>query len=411
MQFAHNTMELTSVNNALESVIQHAIDFGIEEVNFLDSVGRVLKEDILADRAFPPFNRVSMDGIAISSKVFEQGIRSFKIEAIQAAGSPQLSLQNANNCLEVMTGAVLPKNTDAVIPYELVTILNNVATLNVTEVKQFQNVHLKGFDRAKGDVLIHKNKLIAPSEINVFATVGKVNIKVAKQPKVMIVSTGNELVEVHETPLEHQIRRSNVYALVSLLQKVNIKANVDHIIDDKNQLLLKIKSHLNNYDVVLFSGAVSKGKFDFIPTVLENLGVKKIFHQVKQRPGKPFWFGIKETSRAHEKNKIVFAFPGNPVSTFVSCLKYFYPWYYTSVGLKIQKSEAILAEDFYFKPNLTYFLQVKLNQNNGKLFAVPIAGKGSGDLANLTEADAFLELPDDSTNFTKGSVFPILKFR
>ena len=216
MQFAHNTMELTSVNNALESVIQHAIDFGIEEVNFLDSVGRVLKEDILADRAFPPFNRVSMDGIAISSKVFEQGIRSFKIEAIQAAGSPQLSLQNANNCLEVMTGAVLPKNTDAVIPYELVTILNNVATLNVTEVKQFQNVHLKGFDRAKGDVLIHKNKLIAPSEINVFATVGKVNIKVAKQPKVMIVSTGNELVEVQEAPLEHQIRRSNVYALVSL---------------------------------------------------------------------------------------------------------------------------------------------------------------------------------------------------
>lgn len=398
-------MELTTVKDALHIILKSSEEFGIEEVDFINSVGRVLKEDIVADRDFPPFNRVSMDGIAISAQAFNQGIRQFKIEGVQAAGSPQLTLQNTNNCIEAMTGAMLPNNTDVVIQYELLEIKNGIATVNLDAVKSFQNVHLKGLDRKEKDVLIPKNMLISPAEIGVFATVGKSTVKVAKQPKVMIVSTGNELVEVAKTPAEHQIRRSNVFALVSLLEKLNIKAKTAHILDDKKTLETKIASFLSEYDVLLFSGAVSKGKFDFIPEVLDNLGVEKLFHKVKQRPGKPFWFGKKGI-------KTVFAFPGNPVSTFVSCLKYFYPWYNKSVGLNFENGqEAILSEDFYFKPNLTYFLQVKLHQNEGKLIATPIAGKGSGDLANLVDADAFLELPDDSSNFTKGQVFPLIMYR
>ena len=291
-----------------------------------------------------------------------------------------------------------------ILNYELLDIKNNVATVQLESIKEFQNVHLKGLDRTVGDVLISKDTLISAAEISVFATVGKTTVKVAKQPKVMIVSTGNELVEVNQIPAEHQIRRSNVYALVSLLEKLYIKAETAHILDDKETLTSTIKGFLNEYDVLLFSGAVSKGKFDFIPEVLNDLGVQKLFHQVKQRPGKPFWFGKKQ-------QKTVFAFPGNPVSTFVSCIKYFYPWYYKSVNLEIPKNEAILSEDFYFKPNLTYFLQVKLHQKEGKLYATPIAGKGSGDLANLVDADAFLELPDDKNSFTKGEIFPIMTFR
>jgi molybdopterin molybdotransferase len=212
-------------------------------------------------------------------------------------------------------------------------------------------------------------------------------------------------VEVGEIPAEHQIRRSNVFTLVSLLEKLKIKAEALHILDDKEVLLTKIESLLANYDVLIFSGAVSKGKFDFIPEVLNQLGVKKLFHEVKQRPGKPFWFG-------KINNKVVFAFPGNPVSTFVNCAKYFYPWHYKSVGLNFEnKNKAILSEDFYFKPEMTYFLQVKLSQVEGKLIATPISGKGSGDLANLADADAFLELPDNRCNFTKGEVFPVIIYR
>jgi len=398
-------MNLTTVKEALEIILNNSKNFGIEEIDFINSVGRVLKEDIVADRDFPPFNRVSMDGIAFSSETFNKGQRAFKIDGIQAAGSPQLTLQNKSNCIEAMTGAMLPNNTDVVIQYELIDIKDGIANVNLEEVRSFQNIHKKGLDRKEKDVLIPKNTLISSAEIGIFATVGKLKVKVAKQPKVMIVSTGNELVEVSEIPAEHQIRRSNVYALVSLLESLNIKADTAHILDDKKSLETKIDSFLNEYDVLLFSGAVSKGKFDFIPEVLDNLGVKKLFHRVKQKPGKPFWFGKKGS-------KTVFAFPGNPVSTFVSCLKYFYPWYNKSVGLNFEnKQQAILTDDFNFKSELTYFLQVKLNQENGKLYATPIAGKGSGDLANLVDSDAFLELPYDKSNFTKGQIFPLITYR
>ncbi|MFD1293189.1 molybdopterin molybdotransferase MoeA [Lutibacter holmesii] len=398
-------MELTTVKEALAIILNNAEDFGIEEVDFLKSMGRVLKENIVADRDFPPFNRVSMDGIAFSSEAFNSGQRTFKIEGVQAAGSEQMTLQNKQHCIEAMTGAVLPNGCDVVIQYELVTIENGEATVHLDNVKFFQNIHKKGLDRGANEVLIQKNTLITSAEIGVLATVGKYKVKVAKQPKVMIVSTGNELVEVNENPAAHQIRRSNVFTLISILEKLHIKAETAHILDDKHVLQTKIEGFLNTYDVFIFSGAVSKGKFDFIPEVLDNLGVKKLFHKVKQRPGKPFWFGKKA-------NKTVFAFPGNPVSTFVSCLKYFTPWYQKSMGVTFENSQqAILSEDFFFKPGLTYFLQVKLAQQNGKLIATPVTGKGSGDLVNLVDADAFIELPADKANFSKGEVFPVISYR
>ncbi|WP_457611094.1 molybdopterin molybdotransferase MoeA [Lutibacter sp.] len=405
-------MNLSTVNEALKIILNTSENFGTEEVHFLDSVGRVLKEDIIADRDFPPFNRVSMDGIAIASEAFNKGQRAFKIEGIQAAGSKQLTLEDSTNCVEAMTGAILPMNTDVVIQYELLTVENEIATVNIDEIKKNKNVHLKGLDRKKGDILIPKNTKISSAEVGVFATVGKTTVTVAKQPKVMIISTGNELVNVSENPAEHQIRRSNVFTLVSLLEKLKIKAETAHIPDDKNLLLSKIEKFLNEYDVLLFSGAVSKGKFDYIPEVLDKLGVQKLFHRVQQRPGKPFWFGKKASTEQSRSDKTVFAFPGNPVSTFASCLKYFYPWYYKSVGLNFEnKNQAILSEDFYFKPNLTYFLQVKITQINGNIYATPVKGRGSADLVNLVDADAFLELPDNRSNFIKGEVFPLIKYR
>ncbi len=131
-------MNLSTVNEALKIILNTSENFGTEEVHFLDSTGRVLKEDIIADRDFPPFNRVSMDGIAIASEAFNKGQREFKIEGIQAAGSKQLTLQNQTNCVEAMTGAMLPMNTDVVIQYELLTIENKTATVNIDEIKKIK---------------------------------------------------------------------------------------------------------------------------------------------------------------------------------------------------------------------------------------------------------------------------------
>ena len=395
---------MISVAQALQTVLNSTQGFGVEEVPFLKSVGKVLKEDIVADRDFPPFNRVSMDGIAINHRFFEHGIIDFNVEGIQAAGAEQKTMTNDSNCMEVMTGAVLPINTDTVIRYEDVQIKNGIASINLNILELGKNIHSKGKDRIQGDLLIEKNTIISAAEIGVIATVGKGTVKVAKTPKVIIVSTGDELVEVNENPLAHQIRRSNAFTLVSLLKKLGIKAKTSHIADDKEVLQQKIANYLKKYDVLIFSGAVSKGKFDFLPAVLAELKVEKLFHRITQRPGKPFWYGVKN-------NKPVFAFPGNPISTFVNCLAYFYPWYYKSVGIKVKEEMAILGEDVSFKPSLTYFLQVKLENKFGHLVAFPITGNGSGDLASLIKTDAFIQLPNDRVEFKKGEVFPILKYR
>jgi molybdopterin molybdotransferase len=395
---------MISVQEAQKIVLKNRLDFGSEKIPFIKSVGRVLKEDILADRDFPPFNRVSMDGIALDYTSFKNGERAFFIEGIQPAGSPQISLSNNKNCIEVMTGAVLPANTNVVIRYEDVLIEHGIAKIQIEEVSYFQNIHEKGKDRKEGDILIQKNKRIAASEIGVLATVGSSKVMVAKQPKVMIISTGDELVGVNETPLDHQIRMSNVYTLVSLLDRLHVSSKTDHISDDKPILKKKIKEYLKEFDVLLFSGAVSKGKFDFLPEVFKELGVEKLFHKVSQRPGKPFWFGQMKTCR-------LFAFPGNPISTFANCLAYFYPWYFKSLGVNTTEETAILTENVSFKPNLTYFLQVKLTHKNGHLLATPIKGNGSGDLASLVNSDAFIQLPKDKNEYKKGENYPIIRYR
>ena len=398
-------MGMITVQEAKHIILENTQDFEIEEIPFLEAAGRVLKEDIVADRDFPPFNRVAMDGIAINHRFFKYGVRDFKIEGIQPAGAPQQTMENAANCYEVMTGAVLPNNCDTVIRYEDVSVNTLMVTVNIDDITENQNIHAQGSDKRKDTILIKKNTTISAAEIGVLATVGKATVKVAKQPKVMIVSTGDELVDVNENPLDHQIRRSNVYTLVSLLNNLKIPAETAHITDEKSILKEKIESYLKEYDVLLFSGAVSKGKFDFLPEVLDGLGVKKLFHKVLQRPGKPFWAGTTD-------NCNVFAFPGNPVSTFVNCLVYFYPWYYKSVGVQQETQTAILAKDITFKPNLSCFMQIKLTSENGQVYATPIQGNGSGDLASLVEADGFIELPKtEEVEFKKGSVFPIIRYR
>lgn len=404
-------MDLISVSEALKIVLNHTVDFGTESVNFKKSFDRVLKEPITADRDFPPFNRVSMDGVAIDSKAFNKGQREFCIEGIQAAGSEQLTLKNPSNCIEVMTGAVMPKNADAVIKYELTETKSQRIYLKTDAVKQQDNIHKQGSDCAKGTVLLEPNSIIGAAEIGILASVGKNRVRVAKQPKICVISTGDELVEVSQMPLPHQIRRSNVFTLEALLKRLNLKTICVHIKDDKEVLKQKIAELLNHYDVLLLSGAVSKGKFDFVPEVLEELGVKKCFHSVNQKPGKPFWFGKITDNKDYNDEKTIFAFPGNPVSTYVNCLKYFYPWYQKSVGLNAPNNTAILTSSFKLKSPTTYFLQVRLELKAACLYAHPVNGNGSGDLVNLALADAFLELPDNRSNFTEGEVFPVIIYR
>lgn len=396
---------MISVGEADRIINSVGIDLQTETVPFDKAIGRVLAEDIGADRDFPPFNRVSMDGIAIDFESFKNGRRAFKIQAIQAAGSPQLTLNSADDCIEVMTGASAPVNTNTVIRYEDLNISDGVATIQIEDVREFQNNHLQGMDRKQGDVIVPKNTKITSAEVGILTSVGRTEVSVHQNPSIAIVSTGEELVDVADTPEPHQIRKSNVHTVHAALMSKGLNAELYHLPDHRESIQTKLEEIFEKHQIVILSGGVSKGKYDYLPEAFEKLGVEKLFHKIQQRPGKPFWFG-----KRADKN-VVFAFPGNPVSTFMCFQRYFIPWIGKQMFQETKQQFAILQSDFNFKPPLQYFLQAKVSYSEGNILATPIVGHGSGDLANLILADAFLELPADRNEFKAGETFPIHLYR
>ncbi|MDP5231725.1 MAG: molybdopterin molybdotransferase MoeA [Cellulophaga sp.] len=389
---------MITYEEAFRRVMLYDKDYGTETVPLLKSNFRILAETIHADRDFPPFNRATKDGIAINFATFENGTSTFKIEATVNAGMPQQELKDANCCIEIMTGAVLPKNADTIIMYEDLDIKDGIATLLSTP-KEGQNIHQQGADKLKGAALLEKGVKITPAEIGILASVGKKKVLVAKLPKVVVISTGNELVSVSETPKPHQIRTSNVISLQAALSAEQIIAKHIHISDSKRAITKNVKKALKQNDVLLLSGGVSKGKFDFIPEVMDDLGVEKVFHKVLQRPGKPFWFGI------HDKlQTLVFSFPGNPVSTFINYYAYFIPWFKSSVGVGYSDQFVKLDESVANTTGMTLFNLVKTYWKNGSLFVSILKNNGSGDLTSLSEADGFICLPHKETDYEKGEL-------
>jgi molybdopterin molybdotransferase len=400
-----STKEMITVQEAEAIVLRHCFTPGIITVRLTEAVGRVLAENVYADRDFPPFDRVAMDGIAISFEQYADGTRRFPIQDVQAAGEPVKTLGEPTHCMEVMTGAVLPIGTNTVVRYEDLEIKNSEATVIIDSIIKRQNIHSKGQDAKQKDLLIGRGTLISPAEIALLATVGYGTVQVFNYPRTAIIASGDELIPVSEVPLAHQIRRSNTYAIEASMKMLGWETVQFHFPDDKEILNKELKTILNTFDVIILSGGVSKGKFDYIPDVLKARGIDNKFHQVSQRPGKPFWFG------SSAQGKVVFALPGNPVSTFMCFHRFVKPWFLKSLGQSEQPVHAILAKDFKFEPKLTYFLQVMVKNEAGYLMAYPQAGGGSGDFANLKEVNGFLELPLEKTVFKSGEVYPFIPFR
>ena len=389
---------MISVENALDLILENKLSLKKVAVPFEEAFGRVLAEDLIADRDFPPYDRVTMDGIAIDFTAYLNGIRAFKIQEMQGAGDLQSTLQSTENCIEIMTGGVLPRNTSSVIRYEDLTIADGLTTINA-EVKPNQNIHTKGQDKKAGDLVLEKGVRLNASHLALAASLGKQKLEVLELPKVAIVSSGDELVEISENPLPHQIRKSNVYAVGALVQKLDISVEYFHVADDLENSIKKIAELLQNFEVLIFSGGVSMGKKDFIPDALKANRVETIFHKIAQKPGKPMWFG------KTEKN-LVFALPGNPVSTYLCAIRYVLPFFEKCLGIqKDNFQKVILGESVFFKPKLRYFIQVNIKNENGVLYAFPLKHNGSGDFISLVEADGFVELPNSENElFERGQI-------
>ncbi|GAB3917947.1 molybdopterin molybdotransferase MoeA [Larkinella terrae] len=398
---------MLSVTEAFSLVLKHPLVLPAETIPLAQAAGRVLREPLVADRDLPPFDRVSMDGIAIRYQSFASGQRHFRVAGAQFAGQPAQTLDDETACLEVMTGAMLPLETDTVIRYEDIQITEGVAEIRIETVLPGQNIHQRATDRKQNDELASVGTRLGPPEMAVAASVGKAMVLVSRLPRIALISTGDELVDVSETPEPYQIRRSNTYLLQTVLQTVGAQTALLHLPDDAGAMETELKSLLNDYDALVLSGGVSAGKADFVPGVMERLGVRQVFHQVAQRPGKPLWFG------ASEAGKVVFGLPGNPVSTFLCAYRYLLPWLNASLGLRLsQPTVARLSQPVMFQPRLTYYLPVSLSISpDGSWLAEPLPGSGSADYANLLQCDGFMELPSEQSAFKAGEAFPVYTFR
>jgi len=375
---------LITVIEAEEIIFSHLYKSSIETIRLEDSLGRHTASDWLADDDIPSYDRVMMDGIAIRFRKEQFG---WKIIAIQRAGEEAGNLSSDEDAIEIMTGSVLPKGADTVVPYEHIVIDGSNANFQGPDLKLGQNVHIRGRDKKQGDLLLKNGRQIRFTEMGLAASLGLTKILVHSKPRIAILSTGDELVLPEQKPMPHQIRMSNVYMLSGLLQQLDMAFNFQHVSDDGEALEKAIEKLLNENDVLLLSGGVSKGKFDLVPATLMALGVEKHLHRIAQKPGKPFWFGTRD-------DKTVFGFPGNPVSTLVCALRYFRPWVYKSFKENTTEQWAISDYAFTRHKNLTQFIQVKCTQTSEDRFSVyPVDGGGSGDFTQLSGSDGFVEIP------------------
>jgi molybdopterin molybdotransferase len=388
---------------AADAAIQaHAPSLPAEPRALAALAGAVLREPIHATRDQPPFDRVTMDGIAFSYAAYAAGRRRFRIAGTQAAGAPPATLEDPTACFEVMTGAMTPHGCDCVVPVEKLSIADGVAELlDSAAPSPGGNIHARGIDCPQGRLLLSAGTQLGPTEIAVIASTGAPSAIVSRDPRIAVISTGDELVEPGQPAREWQVHRSNAFGvLAALVRRGFQQVSQHHLPDDLEVLRERLRALLEENDVLIMSGGVSMGRFDLVPQVLQELGIANVFHKIAQRPGKPMWFGV------GAGGKCVYALPGNPVSTLVCLARYVYAGLAGAQGGQLQPQQVRLATDFEVKPALTYFLPVAIVHESGAALAQPRPTQGSGDFTSLIGTHGFVELPPGPTTVARDTLVP-----
>jgi molybdopterin molybdotransferase len=362
--------------------------------------GRILRQVVLAERDNPPFDRVCMDGIAITSRAFESGARRFRIQATQGAGAVPLTLTAADAAIEVMTGAVLPLGTDSVIPVEEYTVAADMLALGAeATAAPWRNVQRRGSEGAPGAAMLAPGMRLGAAEIAVLASAGLASAEVSSQPRIMVTSTGDELIDPGQPIADHQVRRSNAYGVAAALQLHGLgRVGNTHLLDDEQSMHRSLGDLLDAHDVLVVSGGVSKGKFDFVPAVLQALGVEEVFYGVAQRPGQPLWFGV------GPRGQLVFGLPGNPVATLMCVARYVLPALRAAMLAGPGPRERVAMAEPCSGRKTTYFMPVVLTCDPTPGLASARQPRGSGDFLAMAGADGFVELPPQPQGYPRGFV-------
>lgn len=390
------------VKQALEIILNEIKPLGTESAAILDSLGRVLAEDITAPRPNPPWDNSAMDGFAVRSGdtvgATEERPVSLNVIYDLAAGSVPKGPVQEKTCVRIMTGAPMPEGADAVVMMEYTSAGSEGAVSIQRQAKTGEHIRRAGEDFKAGDVVLKAGITIRPAEAAMLATVGRANALIRKRPVAAVISTGDELVQIGETPSPGKILNSNGYALCALVMSCGAKAlHLGIARDTRESLTEKLKEALQA-DCIITSGGVSVGDYDLVKDVLKELGSEMRFWKVALKPGKPLAFGIIQ-------GKPAFGLPGNPISSMVAFEQFVRPALLKMAGYKEIFRSAIRATvtaDVRIKPGRMNFLRARASFD-GKDFSVePLEGQGSGMISTMAAANSFIVIPEDSSGCKKG---------
>lgn len=384
---------MISFDEAKSLLLEAVPLLGTERISIGDAAGRVLRKEVSADRDFPPFDRVMMDGFALRAADWAAGNRVFRVTGQAMAGLPQMVMEEAaGTCVEVMTGAPCPQGADCVIPVEeLVAMEEGGARFQpATAPVAGRFIHPRGSDTNAGVCLLPEGTLLGSREIGVAASCGAGWLEVSRVPAISVVATGDELVNVEDIPQPHQIRQSNAYAIGAALERAGYPAShIGKVCDDEEVAVAVLAEWLAAGDWLILTGAVSKGARDFVPVVLQELGCRLLFHGVAQRPGKPAgcWIG--------PKGQVIVALPGNPVSAITGLHTLVLPALARASGSRGRTARLVVPVDCPGLDGMTQHLPVTLRAD-GRAEAAPTGN--SGDFTGLLKSDGFVTLPPRGTS-------------
>jgi molybdopterin molybdotransferase len=397
---------MITYEQALKTILKHTAVLGQEKIPIEESAGRILKEDIYSKIDMPPFDKSAMDGYAVNSADVKKIPVKLKCAGLIQAGENFEKKLQRGQCVKIMTGAPMPAQADSVVMVENTLCRGGYVEI-LSGVKKRENVCSRGEDVKRGQKVIEKNMMIYPAHTAILAGCGRSFVKVAAKPKVAVLNTGGEIVPPGEKLGKNKIYNSNGPMLMSLLKSDNIQTQSLGIAkDDISELKTVVKKGLDA-DMLLISGGVSMGDYDLIPGVLKSLGIKKVFHKVNIKPGKPLLFAVRNKT-------LIFGIPGNPVSNFLA--------YQIFIRLALAKlsggkpgpapfEEGILKTALAHNPGRKHFVLVKISKKKSGYYLTPVESHGSADILALSKADGFMIVDTDTPVVNAGAEMRFLTWK
>lgn len=401
---------MITVDEALEAVLTRSCPLSAKRVPLINALGCTLAEDVSADIDLPPFDKALVDGYAVRSADFAEPDRLFRIgEEITAGQYPTRPLA-IREAAAIMTGAPLPLGADAVVMIERTERAGESVVVHEPVVRAGMNRLTRGRELRAGDVVSKRGERLTAARLGLLASVGRTEVHVVPRAQIAIVPTGDELVEPDRVPGPGQIRNSNALVLEALALGSDAFPRCSSIAPDEPEALLEALGRGLSSDVLVITGGVSAGNRDFVPQTLERLGVTRVFHKVRLKPGKPLWFGVGPTRGDGRSGALVFGLPGNPVSVVVGFLLFVRPALHALAGRPVPRLDRRfpIARPFSHSGDRPTYHPALLVEGPSGVAIDPLEWAGSADLRTVAAADGFAGFPAGDHDYRAGDVVDFL---